>query len=138
MKYAFIAALLWGLHYYIYYRLTRFGISYPILIIGFFFNHIIMLSYAYFFNNLKEELLSLKLEHIAFIAGYVLTAICASLLMYAALKIENPITVNLIEITFPIFTIILCILIDSQPLLLKDIIGGGIIFVGLFIILFNK
>lgn len=127
--------MLWGLHYYFYYRLTRYGISYPVLIIGFFINHIGIISYNYFFGNLKNEIQNLSLLHFGFIFGYVASAIIASLLMYAAFKVENPITVNLIEITFPIFTILLCILIDSQPFVYKDILGGFIIFVGLFIIL---
>ncbi|MEM6812225.1 MAG: EamA family transporter [Pseudomonadota bacterium] len=131
-------AVLWGLSYAISEKVMKDGIT-PIFIMvttGFFY-FVIAFLIAYFSEGFKSgftvletnksTLINLLIMSLAFIGG--------TFLIYYAINLKNATYANLIEITYPIFTLLFAyILYKEIQINISTMIGGIMIFAGVVLI----
>jgi len=129
---------MWGLSYAISEKVMKGGITPPFIMLatGLFY-FLISLAIAYFSDNIKSgieiittdkmALFNLLIMAFAFIAG--------TFLIYYAINLKNATYANLVEITYPIFTLLFAyILYREVQINMSVLIGGAMIFGGVIVI----
>ena len=131
-------AILWGFSYALSEKVMKDGISPTFIMVttGFFYC-VMSIIIAYLtdsfkggfeiITNSRMALINLMLMALAFVAG--------SFLIYYAISLKNATMVNLIEITYPIFTLIFAyIILKEVQITPATLVGGLLIFSGISII----
>lgn len=140
--YALGAAILWGFSYALSEKVMKESFS-PIFIMvvtGFFY-FIMSLILAYTTNNIKPGLSLIFENKTALINLFVLAAcfVSGAFLVYYSISLKNATLVNLIEITYPIFTLLFAyVLMKEVQINAGTLVGGLLIFSGIAAIYFKS
>ena len=137
--YAFGAAIIWGVHYNLLARAMT--IISPITV--YWLPTIIMILFLpIFFETLKTDFKStLEADKITqlIIVSVMFTSFLASLLLYKAIQLYNPVHASLIEITYPVFvTLFALIFFHENHFNWGTIIGGILSLIGAGIIVYTN
>ena len=132
------AALLWGFSYALSEKVMKDALS-PmfIMVVTGFFYFVISLLIAYFTDNLKGGFTAINQDKSLFLNLLILSLsyVIGAFLIYYAINLKNATMVNLIEITFPIFTLIFAYLLMKEVQInVSTLLGGSLIFIGVGII----
>ncbi len=106
------------------------------VVTGFFF-FIISVVVAYFTDHLKDGFQAMEADKNMLLNLLILSVsyVIGAFLIYYAISLKNSTTVNLIEISYPVFTLIFAyILMKEVQINIATLIGGTFIFVGIGII----
>ena len=137
--YALSASVIWGANYVIYERLLK-HISYTSLyIIDAFFTIIVWALLAYYSGSFSKDLSTVQhAKNIQLlIAVNILTAILANIFIALSIQAKKATLSGMIEISYPLFIILLgWLFFRESHLNLSVLIGGCFIFSGVFIIYF--
>lgn len=137
--YALIAAALWGLNYSLTERLLSSLSTATLLAIEMLIGGVLFLVIAYF-TNLKDDIITLTTE--TKVLGLVLCEIAivigASYFITASIKSKNATVAGMIELIYPLFTILFTWLVfRNNHVDLKVMLGGGLILAGVVVISFT-
>lgn len=135
---AFIAAILWGFSYALSEKVMKEALHplFIMVVTGFFF-FIISVVVAYFTDHLKDGFQAMEADKNMLLNLLILSVsyVIGAFLIYYAISLKNSTTVNLIEISYPVFTLIFAyILMKEVQINIATLIGGTFIFVGIGII----
>jgi drug/metabolite transporter (DMT)-like permease len=135
---ALIASILWGFSYALSEKVMKdsFHPIFIMVITGFFY-FLLSLAIAYSTNNLKPGFATLSENKWAFINLIILAAsfVGGAFLIYYSISLKNATLVNLIEISYPVFTLIFAyFLMKEVQINVSTFIGGALIFTGIGII----
>lgn len=135
---ALSSAVLWGFSYALSEKVMKndFSPLFVMVVTGFFY-FAFSVGIAYFTNNLKSGFTTIS-ENPKAMWNLVILAISyviGAFLIYYAISIKNATAVNLIEITYPVFTLIFAYIIMREVQLnLAVAMGGILIFSGVALI----
>lgn len=133
------SAICWGLAYTLTDKAMRMGISSPLFFVG-----ISSLVQAFVFLGLSGTVGNLR-NHLRMISGDIplmgclLVSICAyaagNLLIFLAIREKNAAMANLVEISYPFFTILFSLIVLRESAVNGWALAGGIlIFCGIALI----
>lgn len=136
--FAILSSIIWGIHYTILeYSLTKIS-PYTILLI----TSLSTISlYFFFFQEINSDIstiFSMNFSNKWPILLLFFTSFGASMCLYTAISLKSATSAALIEITYPIWIIILSIFVFSSGISLYTLIGGLFILLGSGIIIFFK
>ncbi len=140
--FALLASVLWGLSYVLFEQIYKKVSVVTSLAIVCFVIFAVMAAWSYLSGNLKPDLAVLTSSKKMFwlFACATLTALLAELFIGLSIHAKNATLAGLIEISYPIFIVLFAyFLFKEQQLNLPTIIGGLLVFIGVFVIyFFNK
>lgn len=142
LLYSLLSAVIWGANYLFYEKiLARISVS-TLYFIDLTVGAIVFLFFALFNNAFTKDISliqSSKSLQILILAT-VITSILANLFIALAIQSKNATLSTLIEISYPVFIILLgWLLFKENNLSLSVLIGGGLIFSGITVIyMFSK
>lgn len=135
--YALGSAVLWGLGYTLAEKILRGGISIHLVMI---LESIVLLLFFictfYFQGNVSKQLEYLKSGQLVGLIIFMSLLFCfGNWFIYQALYLKNAAYANLIEISFPFFTIIFSVfLLKNFEMTLPAVMGGILILSGVTLI----
>lgn len=135
--YAIVASMIWGLDYALGERIFRSKISpYSLLALQMLFGAVLFFVVSYC-TRLKTDLAIIAADRTTF--WYVLLAMitfnAGNLFIFLSIQAKNATLAGLIELCYPIFTVLFSLLLFKVNHLTPTvIIGGLLIFMGVFII----
>lgn len=137
--YAFVAAVLWGIHY----NLLAKSLKVISPISTFWLATIMMLiGLPLFWKQLIVDYKALVQSDLATIAstiGLMFTGVIASLSLYKAIQVHNPVHAGLIEVTYPLFIALFAVvLFQENHLNLGTVVGGLLILFGAGIVVYSS
>jgi len=138
LVYGLIAAMAWGLNYTLGEQILQKGISpTTLLLMELFPSLFIFLVLGYEEFHLKKNFF--LITHDSSLLWMVLATIIAfsagSLLTYLSIQLKNATVTSLIELSFPLFTIVFTFLLFRiNHFTLPVLIGGALIMAGVFVI----
>ncbi len=140
--YALFSAMIWGANYLFYEKiLHRISVT-SLYIIDFSISILVFIVFSYLNGSFSKDITTIQTsKHLQLlIVASIITSILANLLIALAIQSKNASLAGIIEITYPVFIIILAwILFKENNLSLSVGIGGGLIFIGIAVIYyFNK
>ncbi len=139
--YALGASVLWGLTYVLneqVYKKISVVTWIAITALAVFIATILM---AFFSNNLKPDLLSLASSKrlLFYEIGSIVTLLIAELCIGASIAGKNATVAALVEVSYPLFVALFSYILFRNHVSWPTIIGGIIIFVGIFVVYyFNR
>lgn len=132
-------AACWGLAYTLTDKVVRMGISSPLFFVGIssLVQAFVFLGLSGTIGNLRDQLRVFSGN--IFLMTYFLASVCAyaagNLLIFLAIREKNAAMANLIEISYPFFTILFSILILREMAVnIWALSGGVLIFCGIALI----
>lgn len=136
--YAMGAALIWGVHYNLLSKamttispLTAYWMPTTIMVLGL----------PFFYKTIQDDLsavLSAPTSVKVSVAIISFTSFLASVSLYKAIQMHNPVHVGLLEITYPIFIAIFAYLLwHENHINVPTIIGGLMIMIGAGIVIYK-
>lgn len=135
------ASLFWGLTYVfneqVYKKISVFtslGIASLVIFI-------ITLLISYFSGNLKPDLFSIvsSKQLLWYVIGGIVVLLIAELFIGFSITAKSATLAGLVEISYPIFIALFSYLIFKSKITIPTIIGGVVVFIGIFIIYyFNR
>ncbi|MEI6022609.1 MAG: EamA family transporter [bacterium] len=135
------ASLFWGIGYVLNEQIyKRISVS-TYLALASFAVFIVTLLISYFSSNLQNDIatISSSKKLLFYIISGIVLLICAELCIGFSIVTKNATLSGLVEISYPIFIGLFSYLLFKQEISNSTIIGGIIIFLGIFIIYyFNK
>lgn len=136
--YAFAAAIIWGIHY----NLLSKALKVVTPITSYLFvSLIILLGLPLFWKQFTTDISKLyhsDTQTILSTLGLLFTGVTASLALYKAIQIHNPVHAGLIEVTYPLFVAIFAvILFQENHVNTGTIIGGTLILIGSGIVVYS-
>ncbi len=131
-------AVMWGFGYALSEKIMKdsFHPLFLMVVTGFLY-FTLSLGVAYFTNNLKSGFQAIESNPNSIFGVLLvsLSVVIGSFLILYAISLKNATTVNLIEITYPIFTLIFAYIIMKEVQITPSILLGGLlIFTGIGII----
>ena len=140
--YAILSAIIWGANYLFYEKvLSKISIS-TLYFIDLTVGALVFLLFALFNNSFIKDLSTIQNSKslLLLVLATVVTSILANLFIALAIQSKNATLSTLIEISYPIFIIIIAWLLFRENNLTPSVlIGGTLIFSGIAIIYsFNK
>lgn len=135
--YALGSAFLWGLGYTIVEKVLREGVSiHLVMIIESTILLLFFIGTFYLHGNIQKNLEFLKSGRIVGLIIFISLLFCfGNLFIYQALLLKNAAYANLVEISFPFFTIIFSVfLLKNFEMTLPAVIGGMLILSGVTLI----
>lgn len=140
--YAIFSAIIWGANYLFYEKvLSRISIS-TLYFIDLTVGAIVFLLFALFSNSFQKDLYTIQNSKslLVLVLATVITSILANLFIALAIQSKNATLSTLIEISYPIFIIIIAYLLFRENNLTPSVlVGGTLIFSGIAVIyIFNK
>jgi drug/metabolite transporter (DMT)-like permease len=142
LLYALLSAIIWGANYLFYEKiLSRISVS-TLYFIDLTVGAIVFFLFASLSGTFIKDLTAIQSSKslIWLILATVITSILANLFIALAIQSKNATLSTLVEISYPIFIILLAwILFRENNLTPSVLLGGGLIFSGIAIIYaFNK
>lgn len=138
---ALSASLFWGMSYVlseeIYKKISVFT-SLGIMSLTIFF---LTISIAYFTGSLKPDLIEIASSKrlMWIILAGIIALLVAEVLIGFSITAKNATLAGLIEISYPIFIALFSYLLFKSTITIPTVIGGAIIFTGVFVIYyFNR
>ena len=97
---------------------------------------IVMITTAYFAGTLKPDIetISSSKRLLGFVAGGIFTLLIAELFIGFSIVTKNATLSGLVEISYPIFIALFSYFLFRNHVTIQTIIGGVIIFSGIFVI----
>lgn len=130
------ASLFWGIGYVLNGEIYKKISLFTYLGIASFVVCIVTLSIAYFNNSLKSDLMAITSSKrlLWYVIGGILALLVAELCIGSSIVAKNATLAGLIEISYPIFIAIFSYILFKSEITAPTIVGGIIIFLGIFII----
>ena len=140
--YSLLSAVIWGANYLFYEKiLSRISVS-TLYFIDLTIGAIVFLIFASLSGTFIKDLQMIQHSKnlLLLVLATVITSILANLFIALAIQSKNATLSTLIEISYPIFIILLAwILFKENNLTPSVILGGGLIFTGIAVIyIYNK
>jgi len=135
------ASLFWGISYVLSGEIYKKISLFTSLGIASFVVCIITLLISYFSSSLKPDLISITSSKnlLWYIIGGILSLLIAELCIGFSIISKNATLAGLIEISYPIFIALFSYLLFKNKITIPTVIGGIIVFFGIFIIYyFNR
>lgn len=135
------ASLFWGISYVLSEEIYKRISVFTSLGIASFFVCIITLLIAYFNGFLKSDLVSIASSKnlLWYVIGGILALLIAEIFIGFSIVSKNAALAGLIEISYPVFIIFFSYLLFKNKISIPTVIGGVIVFFGIFIIYyFNR
>ena len=135
------ASLFWGIGYVLNEQIYKKISVSTYLALASFAVFIVTLLISYFSSNLQNDLatISSSKKLLFYIISGIVFLICAELCIGFSIVTKNATLSGLVEISYPIFIGLFSYLLFKQEISNSTIIGGIVIFLGIFIIYyFNK
>lgn len=134
--FAVSASVFWGISYVLSEEIYKKISIFTSLGVASFFVCIIALTIAYFNKSLKTDLTAIVSSKRLFlyVLGGILALLIAELCIGASIVEKNATLAGLIEISYPIFIAIFSYILFRSQVTFPTIIGGVVIFFGIFII----
>lgn len=131
--YALASSLLWGISYSVAERIVKnINISTSIMI-GYFIAFMISLSYNILYRDIKVDFENLTFKTFSMIVFTGIINTAAVFLINNAIQQKNATYAGLIEISYPVFTIIASYLIfGDMQINMRSVVGALLIFSGIF------
>lgn len=131
-------AIMWGFGYALSEKVMKdaFHPLFMMVVTGFLYLGLSLIA-AYFTNNLKSGIQMVEDNPASIISVLLvsLSVVIGSFLILYAISLKNATMVNLIEITYPVFTLLFAYLIMKEVQInVSTLIGGLFIFIGIGII----
>jgi len=131
-------AIMWGFGYALSEKVMKdaFHPLFMMVVTGFLYLALSLIA-AYFTNNLKSGVQMVENNPASIISVLLvsLSVVIGSFLILYAISLKNATMVNLIEITYPVFTLLFAYLIMKEVQInVSTLIGGLFIFIGIGII----
>ncbi|WP_131795815.1 DMT family transporter [Fluoribacter gormanii] len=134
--FAAFAAILWGLNYALTEKILHGISSITLLALEMFIGTIVFASIS-FFSTMKEDLslLATNIELLWLTIIGVIIALMANYFIFSSINLKNATTAGIIELMYPLFTIIFTwYLYGQNHLTLSLFMGSLFIFIGVIII----
>jgi drug/metabolite transporter (DMT)-like permease len=135
---ALLAAVLWGLNYTLTEKILRYIAPTTLLAFEMLIGAICFLIISYF-TNLKQDVTTLMSQSaiLKITILEIIVVILANFLIVYSIHAKNATVAGIIEIIYPLFTILFTWLIFQESHLnIPVLLGGGLILLGVFIISF--
>lgn len=135
------ASLFWGISYVFSAEIYKKISLFTSLGIASFVVCIVTLLISYFSDSLKLDLISISSSRnlLWYIIGGILALLIAELCIGFSIISKNATLAGLIEISYPIFIALFSYLLFKNKITIPTVIGGVIVFFGIFIIYyFNR
>ncbi len=139
--YALATAICWGLGYALTEKLLHNGISPSVTLLMIVLLQVpVFLTWAIYSGSIKLSFDILSKDNNLLIIAMIMTVVFAlgNIFIMQAVGLKNASHVNLIEITYPIFTVLFTlILFKTTHLNFASLIGGAFILFGVIIIIYK-
>ncbi|MFA6585977.1 MAG: DMT family transporter [Candidatus Paceibacterota bacterium] len=134
--FALSASLFWGVSYVLSEQIYKKISVFTSLGIAFLVVSIISIVISYFNNSLKSDLVSIYSSKnlLWYVIGGIVALMIAESCIGLSIVSKNATLAGLIEISYPIFIAIFSYLLFNNKVTLPTILGGIMIFLGVFVI----
>lgn len=138
LLYASLAAILWGLNYSLAERILHNVSAFTLLAFEMLLGGIIFFLLSYFSNFKSDMSLLMTQANVRWLTVIeIITVIIANYLIILSIQSKNATVAGIVELIYPLFTILFTwFLFHENHLNLPVIIGGGLILLGVLIISF--
>jgi len=136
--YAILAAILWGLNYTLAEKILQSISPITLLALEMLFGGVLFFIISYFMQ-LKTDLITLTTQPTLFLLTVceIIAVLIASYFIVLSIHSKNATVAGIIELIYPLFTIMFTwLLFRENHLNLPTLIGGGFILIGVLIISF--
>lgn len=134
--FALTASMFWGLSYVFFGEVYKKISVLTALGITSFFVCIASISVAYYTGKFKPDMMELlsSRQMMLYMAGAITSFFVAEFFIGSSIAAKNATLASLIEISYPLFIAIFSYILFRNHVSLATIIGGVVIFIGIFII----